>query len=367
MSSAKRWLANLTLALIGIVTALLIIEGILRTLKPPFVVGITHFPCIYQEDHELGYRYSPRATGWMQRNFEIDSFVRINSTGFHDIEHETTGNDQLRIVAIGDSFTAGLEVGALIGWTQVLQRELHERGYPPADVVNLGLDGTGTDVHLALLKQYAPIIRPHLVILALHSSDIEDVLRGRLLRECYKGYVVAFQNEDQRKALRILADILSSRSMSSWLFENIYVFRAITFIHRGRDNPLRTNFLQPSHIGIEIADTAYSATTINSIFQQLVDLSEQYDFDLVTIPVPEKDRLGSLEVLRSGISQKLFEEVNVVDTSAIVERLLEEERRPYEEMFWLYDGHLNAYGHRIFGLAVARCVDHYLKAFLPHP
>ena len=50
-------------------------------------------------------------------------------------------------------------------WTSVLERELAARGFPDVDVVNTGLDGTGTDVHARLIREYAARFRPDITLL----------------------------------------------------------------------------------------------------------------------------------------------------------------------------------------------------------
>ena len=58
-------------------------------------------------------------------------------------------------------------------WTQTLERELHA-----TSVVNLGLDGTGTDVHLAILKEYLSEHQPEMVILDEPFSGMDQTKAG---------------------------------------------------------------------------------------------------------------------------------------------------------------------------------------------
>lgn len=362
-SNRKIELVNLVLVFTSIAFALLASEGILRISKLP-LVGIAHQPCVYQEDDKLGYQYKPSETGWIHRNFEMDNIVQINSTGFHDIDHKIRDNERLRIAAIGDSFTAALHVSTSEGWTQTLQRELRILDYSSADVINLGLDGTGTDVHLAILKEYLQNSRPRIVILAFHESDFVDISHGRLFRECYKGYVLSFQNKDQREQLRAIANMPRSQSVSQWLFDNIYLYRAIIYLSKSENNILRNNFLQLSSIDFAITNTADSKANIDNIFQEFIDLSMQYKFELLIIPIPGKNGNSGLDVLRKDVSERKLAELNAIDISPIIERLLLEENKSYKKMYWLYDSHFNVFGNHIFGLAVAESIHNYLQTSL---
>ena len=107
----------------GLLAGLFMVEVSLRILKQP-QLSITRLPCIYNRNDETGYRYTPNASGRFQRYFEIDNLVQVNSTGFHDVEHLSWPQAKPRVVVIGDSFVAGLEVEISEGWVQVVQQQL---------------------------------------------------------------------------------------------------------------------------------------------------------------------------------------------------------------------------------------------------
>lgn len=371
-SFKKQWFVNLVLLSAGTFLGLLLVEGALRNLKPP-QVSVTHAPCIYLRDEQFGYRFKPQATDRMSKNFEIDNIIEINAIGFHDIEHKPNKNTEgLRILAIGDSFTSALEVDKLAGWTQTLQRKLREMGYPSAEVINLGLDGTGTDVHLAILKEYMPIFQPDLVILAFYKNDPGDVLDKRAFRECYKGYTLAYFNEDQGSKLRAFVDRARKPGASFfWLFDNFYLFRLILF-SLGQDifwqhnfqTPFR-NYHTPSMIGLTSDKKADNPADMDDVFKEFMALSRQHNFRLLVIPVPANDSWNkpadSMEALQQNVSKSVLAQIDIVDVLPGVQALLAKDNKAYHELFWKYDEHLNAYGNQIFGLAVAQEVDRYVK------
>ncbi len=61
--------------------ALKLAEITLRIARPARV-SLIRYPCIYQPDPQLGYCYTPGATGLVAGHFEIENPVRINSLGF---------------------------------------------------------------------------------------------------------------------------------------------------------------------------------------------------------------------------------------------------------------------------------------------
>ena len=144
---------NTLLVVLSTLFALLICEFLLYSIKPVQIVGISHQPTIYEKNEKYGYAYMTNVKGLIHRNFEIDNLVKTNSDGFHDIQrNQQQKHNKLRIAAVGDSFTSSLHVPLSATWTQILEQELRNSINSPVEVVNLGLDGTGTDVHLNILS-----------------------------------------------------------------------------------------------------------------------------------------------------------------------------------------------------------------------
>ncbi|MFQ5612736.1 MAG: SGNH/GDSL hydrolase family protein [Anaerolineae bacterium] len=353
---------NIALSLAGILLALFISEGTLRLVKPPSVFT-SHIPCSYRTDAQIGYRYEPNGSGWLHKGFEIDNFVRFNSAGFHDTEHAPAGDGGVRIAVAGDSFTAALEVPTADTWTQVLQQTLRQAGYPALDVINLGLDGTGTDIHLTLLKDYLAKSPPDLVILAFFRNDISDMAYTPLFRACYRGYVLYFQNEGQKAALKALVDGHGQRRLAAWLFKNSYAYRTLLYFSEGASNLFANNYIGPYELGQSVQNS--SPPDVDLLFQELAGLSQEYGFQLLILPIPSKNDVNdSLLTLQQHLSTKTLAGLTILDTASAMTRTLAANERTYAELFWVNDGHFNADGNRIFGLAVAEMIRPYLEAQL---
>lgn len=343
------------------VVSLLVLEASLRLFRYallPFV-GVQHQPCIYVEDQQIGFRHRPSSTGWIHRYFEMDNVVEINSDGFHDIERRDEQKavaeaKRKTILVVGDSFTASLHVPIPHTWTQTLERELRD-----TSVVNLGLEATGTDAHLAILEKYLPEYEPDIVILAFFENDMEDIRRTKLYGDCYNGNALFYQDQEQKEQMKLYVDENDPSAATRWLFDRVFIFRLASSFFSSSSDLLRNNMLFPHTIGLEFSGE--SAEPRNDIDQLLTDfrqLSQQWGFRLLVIPVPTRMRVNvSLETLTENASPQVLAELEVIDIWPIFTSLRESEGAGHRSLFWKYDGHFNAKGNELFGLSVARQLE----------
>jgi len=350
----KPLVKKLWLGLGAVVLVSVLCEGLLRLFKPE-VVGVSHQPCIYVKDELNGYAYRPNSRDRMRRHFEMDTPVFINSEGFHDVERPAgTDTGGLRIAAIGDSFTASLHVPVSNGWTQVLERELRRRRGEACEVRNLGMDGTGTDIQVRILKtQLEKGLRIGAVILAFYKNDVDDVAMGLLYREVLDSFVITYQDESQRTAI---VKCLKEGRPAAWVaaaYRRSYFFRALYNLARP-NSLLRSNFVGPKEAGIRAERRYEPRARLDQAFRDLRALSEQYGFSVLVAPVPvRRDAQGSMKSLTDHVSPDVLRTFSVVDVVPGLERLRTQEHLRYRQLFWKYDGHLNATGNRLFGLTLA--------------
>lgn len=348
----RRWLPTLVLGLAGVAAALAGAEIAARRLAPRAAERV-EYPCIYERDDRFGYRYRAGAIGRIAGSFE----VRINSLGFHDEEPLPDGESELRVLAVGDSFTAALGSFLSQTWTAVLERALRAAGYPRADVVNLGIDGTGSDVHLELMRAYLPRFRPDVVVYAFFANDVRDVLDGRFHRECYRDYVLSYQNDLQGAILREQVDAHLERRLARWLWERSVLARLVLELLEGPRNPFRWQFLQPSAAVLDIDDHSRRARApaLRAAWRGIEELARRCDCLFVIVPVPPRGDLdGSLRVLRDTLR---VSDLQVVDVVPAMRAILATEGRPETALHGRFDAHLSPNGNRIFGRAIAATLD----------
>jgi lysophospholipase L1-like esterase len=172
------------MSLLPTVVVLVLAEAGLRyarapTQADPFVAGAgrLHQP---SRDPTLIYELVPGA-----QTVRDGVVIAINAAGFRDDAFPATLPDAAyRIVVLGDSVAWGWGVPMPDAFPQVLERQLHERRWPPhaaAIVYNLAVDGYSTAQELRLLETRGLALQPSLVLLSYVLND-PDTRDGGLAR-----------------------------------------------------------------------------------------------------------------------------------------------------------------------------------------
>jgi lysophospholipase L1-like esterase len=113
------------------------------------------------------YDYRPN-----QQAFTIDHPFVTNSLGFRDErEIPPSGDGELRILAMGDSMTAGVGVAAEDTYVRQLERLL-QKPDAPVRVINGGVAGYGVWQELDRLHEKRGSVRPKIVTLQVHWNDL---------------------------------------------------------------------------------------------------------------------------------------------------------------------------------------------------
>lgn len=108
----------------------------------------------------------------------IPYVVETNNRGFRgDDIAEGDSPAIFRILTVGDSITDGFFVDNPATWQAVLQAELRKRLGMPVEVINGARGGGSLRKELHLLRQFAPDLKPDLVILTFVSNDIYDIFK----------------------------------------------------------------------------------------------------------------------------------------------------------------------------------------------
>ena len=173
--------------------------------------------------------------------------------------------------------------------------------------------------------------------------------------------MLVYQDEAQKSELRAFVDAYKPDNFSVELFNNLYLFRAATFLYQ-HGVLLQSNFLTPSKTGMVIAEKTGNPRDMDSLLLEFMILSQQYNFKLLVIPVPSRNDLAeSLNALQGEISDTTLAQLKIIDVSPTVQQLLETDNKLPSDLFWTYDAHLNAYGNHIFVMSVANAVKEYLQ------
>ena len=126
---------------------------------------------VYRASDTVLTELIPHASGReREHEGEFDVAVQVNSLGYRQAEFNPIKADQLRIVAIGDSFTFGDGVEEPDAWPRVLERGLAGHR-PPIEVINAGVPGRWVDEYYLELKRRALPLRPDAVVIGFFIGN----------------------------------------------------------------------------------------------------------------------------------------------------------------------------------------------------
>lgn len=107
--------------------------------------------------------------------FDEDGAIAVesNALGFRDLPFEVAkAPGELRVLALGDSFTYGLGVPLELTWTQQLERQLAAAHDGPVQVINGGWSGTSPADWVGWFETDGVLFRPDLVVVGLCLNDL---------------------------------------------------------------------------------------------------------------------------------------------------------------------------------------------------
>lgn len=152
---------------------------------------------------------------------------------------------------------------------------------------------------------------------------------------------------------RARADALAKARVRRFLFDHFFVARLVAYLAGGVLNPYRLNFLQPhpAELGLDAAVIASRLpwVTESSIASSASARSAAVGFSSRPYPLAV-DLQGSLAVFRTQAGLRRFD---VVDVAHALRVALTRDRLSPSDLFFVHDDHLNAYGNRLYGGAVA--------------
>ena len=170
-AARRKWLgvlANLVLVAASCVVAIVIAEVAVRVAR----IGSDQ---LLRPDPVLGVRFIPSKTGLTQGAC-YSAEASISADGWRSPVIAAAKPDGVyRILVLGDSFMAGLQVNDDETFSRVLEREL-AAAHPGQrfEVVNFGVPSWGTDQQYLALREYGLALDPDLVLLAFYAQNDVD-------------------------------------------------------------------------------------------------------------------------------------------------------------------------------------------------
>lgn len=172
MARIRRLLKKLSLSAVSLAAAGVVAELVLRAEEPGPFSFFDRNP--YVDSPVDGHvRHVPGFRGrWDSTWYEIDAH------GFRGPERRPTfAASELRVLCVGDSCTFGKGVLEADSWPRQLEGLLRAE---VADtlVFNLGVNGAYGRVYRELVREHAPALRPHLVVVGYNINDFPNTIQA---------------------------------------------------------------------------------------------------------------------------------------------------------------------------------------------
>lgn len=331
----RRWRDAAAITLLSLVVAGLTAEGFLR-LRCTYCTWTEANQGRVANPYEL-----PPSPYWLRRpnqvthyaQTEYDFELRTNSLGLRDRDHPVAkAPGEVRLLAVGDSFTEGQGAPFEETWLRVLEARLAAAN-PSAQirVMCAGVAGSDPVYGYRLLADRLLRYEPDLVVLVVNQSDILDlVVRGGMERYGPDGEVRS----------RPTPDIW-------WLYRRSHFARFVLFeffdythhlIPRSERRQLEARALDQLQALIAEFDVLLAAR--GARFALIVHPS-QNEF--------HRNRYGRIAVLRDAVAAG---GIAVVDVNPLLQERHTGGTSQPEDFFWPTDGHFTAAGYRHFADAV---------------
>jgi lysophospholipase L1-like esterase len=349
--TSRETLGRLVLGLMSLLFSIFMAELGLRIIRPPSV-SFDHQPTIYRPDPVLGFRYVPGSHDRVER-LEFRQPVQVNNVGFIDDDFSLSPPSNVtRIAAIGDSVTAGMQVGRGYSYPDVLESELNESGQAacPCEVLNFGVDGMGTFEQAYIFEEFALDYQPDIVILAYVSSDLVDAAYPTIRRDVYRNYIIYYRDDAERvRAMGQVDDVLSGGGAAlRFSLRYSYILRALYNSWLDRQGTPEPNLL----INKNKPDDIIGTVTLEEAEAQIIEdiegmhrACQEAGCELVVVALPSKEETaGDIEVEYLSVLEAVSE--RGIHTFSLLEPIREHTDQ-WENLYWQRDSHFNQDGYRL--------------------
>ncbi len=216
-----RIVQTLMMVFISTIIALLIGEVVIYSLYKDSIVLFPRYVTDVQYNDFRIRRNVPNAHYW-HKSVDGEWEFTINSRGFRDLREfkYRKSPDVVRVLVLGDSFTAGYEVRQDKTYASILERYLKKNGLN-AEVINAGMSGNSNAEELVFFEQEGVKYQPDVVILGFFANDLIDNRRANLYRLGDNNHLVLHKKE-YLPAIGI-RNFLNSFWFYRWLSENSYL------------------------------------------------------------------------------------------------------------------------------------------------
>lgn len=352
---------NLLLLLVAIIVFFILFEITARLLNLYPEYGSTKG--MFQNDEVLDYRMTPNFRGKFSRQ-EFKLEISTNSLGLRDVEYGEKKNNELRILALGDSFVWGA-YGTELNQTfvKILERKLNEKSRSLRyQVINAGVPGYGTDQEFLYLKDRGYKLKPDLILVNLFVGNdfLDNVQSGEMIVK--NGAL--FTNKTRIKLGEKIRTFLLTNSHSYRIMERSMLNLFGNFIQkyvRGKiqqDDYQAQLFLKPVNKDITqqtikteevLKETKLYTNSNNMTFViVLIPLNYQVDNNLKQIFI--ENNYNQNQQYDMEQPQKIINEWAVKNNVTVIDLLPHLKKLNKDnDFYWKFNPHFNVKGNEIVG------------------
>ncbi len=200
-STARTFVTNLLLALFSIILCVVTVELGLRAydyiLSRQYPGKEKDRSVFWEYDSLLGWKFRQNVSEYfVSKKNRFRTLVKTNSKGLRDHDYAYTKEKGVkRILLLGDSVTAGLEVENERVVDSRLESYLSKNG--KYEVINAGVRGYGTDQAYLWLKHEGYKYKPDIVIYIFYSNDpMNNITIHNSTAEFGKSYFTLYANNE---------------------------------------------------------------------------------------------------------------------------------------------------------------------------
>ena len=107
-----------------------------------------------------------------------NEIIKYNFGNFHNRGY-VDPNCKFKILALGDSYTFGWQVEFNESYIGILQNYIKTEIDKNFCIINSSVIGWGTSDYIAFVEDYIDIFKPEIILIFLHTDDIERSINGR--------------------------------------------------------------------------------------------------------------------------------------------------------------------------------------------
>jgi len=144
-----------------------------RVLKFPFS-GHYYVKGLLSPHPLRNFTYSSNFSGRSTLTNNYDIVYETNSFGLRDSEVNSNLDGRTRLLALGNSYTAGTGVTQADTWPEKLESIIHAMGYS-FESINAGVAGYGMRQIRQMATEFVPILNPELVVLGIYMNGYDRI------------------------------------------------------------------------------------------------------------------------------------------------------------------------------------------------